>query len=664
MLLGVDVGGTFTDAVVFDGDHLSTAKAPTHARGPVRGRARRDRGGARARRRRPGDVETFAHGMTVGTNALLERRGARTALIATRGFADLLEIRRQNRPRLYHLCAPLPEPLVAPEDRVRGRRAGRPRRRGRASRPAELDRIASEVAELGVESIAICLLFSYLRPGARARDRRAPARAPPRGPRLRLVRGAPAVPRVRALLDHGHRRLPLPLLDRYLGRLGEAAAERGPARARGDALLGRASRRPARPRAPGAWSVLSGPAGGAVGAGLLARLVGRRQRARLRHGRHLLRRLRDRGRPGAQDRLARDRRPRRSSCRWSTCTRSAPAAARSAGATPAAPCGSGRARRAPSRGPPATAAAAPSRRSPTPTSLLGYLAPDSTLAGGVALDADAARRAVARSRDELGLERARGGRGHRAGREPGDGPGAARRHRRARRRPARLRADALRRRRPDARGRARGGARDRRASSARGPAASSRRSACSPPSAGATPRARCCCAATSSPPSASPRRSARSASRCADGLEDADARGHLRAALPRPVVRAPGRRRRPPGPRAARRGLRAPSTSAATATATPRAEVELVNVRLALRRARPGAARRGAAGEGGLTAGERRARFAGEWLEAEVLRGEPPAGLPRPRARACSSCPRRPWCCRPAGARRSTRRARSGGARQ
>ena len=62
-----------------------------------------------------GEVEAFAHGMTVGTNALLEERGARTALIATRGFADLLEIGRQDRPELYRLCAPKPAPLVEPE---------------------------------------------------------------------------------------------------------------------------------------------------------------------------------------------------------------------------------------------------------------------------------------------------------------------------------------------------------------------------------------------------------------------------------------------------------------------------------------------------------------------------------------------------------------------
>ena len=115
MLLGVDVGGTFTDAVLVDGERIHTAKRPTtpddqsvgviDAIEEVLARA-----GAPA-----SSVEDFAHGMTVGTNALLEERGARTALVATRGFADILEIARQDRPDLYRLCAPKPAPLVERE---------------------------------------------------------------------------------------------------------------------------------------------------------------------------------------------------------------------------------------------------------------------------------------------------------------------------------------------------------------------------------------------------------------------------------------------------------------------------------------------------------------------------------------------------------------------
>ena len=68
-----------------------------------------DKAGATA-----GEIERFVHGMTVGTNALLEERGARTVLVTTRGFEDVLEVGRQDRPELYRLCAPKPAPLVAP----------------------------------------------------------------------------------------------------------------------------------------------------------------------------------------------------------------------------------------------------------------------------------------------------------------------------------------------------------------------------------------------------------------------------------------------------------------------------------------------------------------------------------------------------------------------
>src|SRR5215208_5692825 len=117
MLLGADVGGTFTDAALFDGRSLHTAKAPTTPADQADGVLTAvdlvlERAGAK-----PEDVELFAHGMTVGTNALLEERGARTALVATAGFTDLLEIARQNRPQLYRLCAPKPAPLVAEEFR-------------------------------------------------------------------------------------------------------------------------------------------------------------------------------------------------------------------------------------------------------------------------------------------------------------------------------------------------------------------------------------------------------------------------------------------------------------------------------------------------------------------------------------------------------------------
>src|SRR5215469_3804193 len=162
MLLGVDVGGTFTDAVLLDGGTVHTAKVPTTPREESAGVMRAveavlERAGASS-----ADVEVFAHGMTVGTNALLEERGARTALIATRGFADLLEIGRQNRPELYRLCAPKPAPLIEPEMRFEAAERVGPEGVVTELPKDEPERLAGLVRDTGAESVAICLLFSYL----------------------------------------------------------------------------------------------------------------------------------------------------------------------------------------------------------------------------------------------------------------------------------------------------------------------------------------------------------------------------------------------------------------------------------------------------------------------------------------------------------------------
>jgi len=112
--LGIDVVGTFTDLVLYDdaSGALSVAKVPSVPADPSEGilhGIQRLLGTAGVA---PGAVEYVAHGTTVATNALLERKGAPTALITTRGFRDLLEIARQKRPALYDLFARKPVPLV------------------------------------------------------------------------------------------------------------------------------------------------------------------------------------------------------------------------------------------------------------------------------------------------------------------------------------------------------------------------------------------------------------------------------------------------------------------------------------------------------------------------------------------------------------------------
>src|SRR5918995_5788839 len=149
MLLGVDVGGTFTDAALLDGERLHTAKVPStpddQSRGVIAAIGQvLDRAGAA-----PAGVDGFTHGMTVGTNALLEERGARTALVATRGFADLLEIGRQDRPRLYHPCVPRPAPLVPPDLRFEAQERIGPEGTIDELTGEELERLVQHVSRSG-----------------------------------------------------------------------------------------------------------------------------------------------------------------------------------------------------------------------------------------------------------------------------------------------------------------------------------------------------------------------------------------------------------------------------------------------------------------------------------------------------------------------------------
>jgi N-methylhydantoinase A len=273
MLLGVDVGGTFTDAVLLDGGAVHTAKVPTTPGEEEVGVMAAIEAVLATAAATPGDVETFAHGMTVGTNALLEERGARTALIATRGFGDLLEIGRQDRPELYRLCAPKPAPLVEPALRFEAEERIGPGGVVTPLAAAEPERLAELVRESGAEAVAICLLFAYLDP---SHERRIATRLREALPDVHVSSSHEVLPRFREYERCSTTAIDAylsPLLGHYLGRLG-AATER----ARLPAPVVMQSSGGVAPAAEaaraGAWSVLSGPAGGAVGAGRLAQLSG------------------------------------------------------------------------------------------------------------------------------------------------------------------------------------------------------------------------------------------------------------------------------------------------------------------------------------------------------------------------------------------------------
>src|SRR5881275_793574 len=147
-ILGVDVGGTFTDAVLLtDEGELRTAKVPTAGN-------QADSVLAAAAEVGAVDVERFSHGTTIATNALLERKGARTAFVATEGFEHLLHLRRQTRAHLYRLCDEHPAPLV-PVERCHGVRE----RIGPDGVLEPLD--LATLPEIDAEAVGVCLLFSF-----------------------------------------------------------------------------------------------------------------------------------------------------------------------------------------------------------------------------------------------------------------------------------------------------------------------------------------------------------------------------------------------------------------------------------------------------------------------------------------------------------------------
>jgi N-methylhydantoinase A len=394
MLLGVDVGGTFTDAALVTGDRTVTAKAPSTPDDQSEGviaavEAALEKADAEA-----GAVERFVHGMTVGTNALLEGKVARTALVATEGFTDLEELRRQARPELYRLCAGHPPPLVPAERRVPARERCGPHG---VLRELDEDALRESLGEVeDAEAVAVCLLWGFRH---QDHERRAAAIAEELVDHVSASHETAGVFReyercattvVDAALS--------PLLRRYLERLAERARDAGlpvpEVMLSGGGVVDAATA-----ARHGAWTVLSGPAGGAVGA---ARAAGSRGAVCL-----------DMGGTSCDVSVARDGRVEETGGRevggralalpmvdvhtvgagggsiaWADAGGALRVGPHSAGADPGPACyGRG-------------------GEEPTVTDanlLLGNLGADSPLAGGVELDRDAAERAVGRLGDELGM---------------------------------------------------------------------------------------------------------------------------------------------------------------------------------------------------------------------------------------------------------------------
>jgi len=266
VVLGVDVGGTFTDAVLATGAGVVTAKAPTTPDDQSQGvldavHAVLDRAGAAT-----GDVSRFVHGMTVGTNALLEGKVARTALLATEGFTDIEELGRQARAELYRLCAGHPPPLVPEELRV-----AVPERCGPDGvlRELDADELRRRLGAVGdFDAAAVCLLWGFRHPEHERQcgellDCHVSLSNEAAGVFREYERCATTI--VDAALS--------PLLRRYLERLAARAVEAGLPEP--EIMLSGGGVAPAAVAARhGSWTVLSGPAGGAVGGAAAAGQAG------------------------------------------------------------------------------------------------------------------------------------------------------------------------------------------------------------------------------------------------------------------------------------------------------------------------------------------------------------------------------------------------------
>ncbi|MDI3339001.1 MAG: hydantoinase/oxoprolinase family protein [Sphaerobacter sp.] len=265
VLVGVDTGGTFTDFVLVANGSvrvhkvLSTPDNP--ARAILQGLAELGVGQ---------ELAAVVHGSTVATNAVLERKGVPTGLITTAGFRDVLEIGRQTRPALYDLRVERQPPLVPRERRLEV--VERLDERGGVLTPLDPDSVAAAVAvlrEAGVTSVAVCLLFSFANPA----HERAVAEAA-RAAGLHVSASHEVLPEFREYERTSTVVLNAyvaPLMDRYLARLEAELPPGVPLRimqSNGGSISAATARREA------ARTLLSGPAAGVVGAAYVAEASG------------------------------------------------------------------------------------------------------------------------------------------------------------------------------------------------------------------------------------------------------------------------------------------------------------------------------------------------------------------------------------------------------
>ena len=270
MRFGIDTGGTFTDFVRLAAGRLTVHKLRTTPDDPsqaiLSGIHELLDSGSQAL-----DVDVV-HGSTVATNAVLERKGARVALVATEGFEDVLRIGRQTRPELYNIFVPLPRPIV--ESDLTFGIAGRLDASGQeltAVDSSAVDRVSEACKAQRAEVIAVCLLHAYVNP---AHERDVAGRLREFG--WQVCASHEVLPEYREFERWSTtvvNAYVTPLIDRYLQRLETqlGASRLGIMQSNGGTISAAAA------RAQAVRTVLSGPAAGVVGARAVAREAGYRR---------------------------------------------------------------------------------------------------------------------------------------------------------------------------------------------------------------------------------------------------------------------------------------------------------------------------------------------------------------------------------------------------
>ncbi len=258
--VGVDVGGTFTDFVWVEDGALRALKLPTT-------RAQEEGFLAGLERLPATKIDRIVHGTTVATNALLEGKWAKTALLTTQGFRDVLEIGRQNRPSLYDLFCERPAPMVPREWRLEV--PERINARGQVVRPLDegaVKELARVIAEGGVESVAVVFLFSFLNP---THERRVREILREEGVEVPITLSCEVLPEFREYERASTTAMTAalrPVVEGYLGRLSRALSTR---RVTAPFLVMQSNGGVAGPEEAArnaAALLLSGPAGGVIGA--------------------------------------------------------------------------------------------------------------------------------------------------------------------------------------------------------------------------------------------------------------------------------------------------------------------------------------------------------------------------------------------------------------